>query len=112
LWIICLDEINNLKGVYMNIKVIGSVIRWVLVIIGSIGIFASDAGFVDALKKLQESIASGDILTIISSVVAVVTLGWSIWDKIKTQNKEEEAEATIKQLSNTVKAQSLMINNK
>ena len=89
----------------MNIKIIGSIVRWSVLVASTVGAFMGDASFMDAFEKLKNGIASHDIPTIIGSAVAVITLGWSIWDKIKTQNKENEANAQIKSLSETVQIQ-------
>ena len=86
----------------MNTKIIGSIVRWAVVISGTIGVFASDPTFADALNKLKEGISSGDTVTIIGSAVTVLTLGWSIWDKVKTQKTEVKLKseiASIKMLS-------------
>lgn len=86
----------------MNTKIIGSIVRWAVVIAGTIGVFTSDPTFADAINKLKEGIASGDTVTIIGSAVTVLTLGWSIWDKIKTQKTEVKLKseiASIKMLS-------------
>lgn len=86
----------------MNIKIIGSIVRWIVVISGTVGVFASDPTFADAINKLKESIASGDTVTIIGGAVTVLTLGWSIWDKVKTQKTEVKLKneiAHIKMLS-------------
>jgi uncharacterized membrane protein len=79
----------------MNIKVIGSVIRWVVVTAGTIGVFVSDPSFSEALKKLADSFSNGDLVTIVGSVVTVATLGWSIWDKVKTQRTEVKLKGEI-----------------
>ncbi len=93
----------------MNIKVIGSIVRWAVLLSSAAAAFAGDASFVEAISKLKDAISSGNTPTIISSVLAVATLGWSIWDKVKTQKKENEAEAKIKSLSTTVSAQAAAI---
>ena len=79
----------------MNIKIIGSVVRWLVVIGGAIGVFASDPTFTDTLNKLKESIASGDTVAIVGGSVTLITLGWSIWDKIKTQKTEIKLKSEI-----------------
>lgn len=86
----------------MNTKIIGSIVRWAVVISGTIGVFASDPSFAEAINKLKDGIASGDTATIIGSAVTVLTLGWSIWDKVKTQKTEVKLKseiASIKMLS-------------
>ena len=96
----------------MNAKVVGSIVRWTLLITSTVGAFMGDASFMDAFEKLKNGIVSHDMPTIIGSAVAVITLGWSIWDKIKTQNKEDEASAQIKSLSETVQVQTAALAKK
>lgn len=79
----------------MNTKIIGSVIRWGAIVVSTIGVFMGDATFAEALNKLKESIASGDTVTIVGSLVTVLTLGWSIWDKVKTQKTEIKLKSEI-----------------
>ena len=86
----------------MNTKIIGSIIRWSAVVASTIGVFMGDASFAEALNRLKESISSGDTATIVGSAVTLLTLGWSIWDKIKTQKIEVKLKseiASIKMLS-------------
>ncbi len=89
----------------MNVKIIGSVVRWILITSGVITTFMNDASFIEAFNKLKEAMSSGNKVAIIGAAVTVITLGWSIWDKIKTQNKEDIAEAKIKSLSNVIEVQ-------
>ena len=96
----------------MNTKVVGSIVRWALVISGAITTFMSDASFMDAFGKLKDAISSGDKVAVVGAAVTVITLGWSIWDKIKTQSKENEAEAKIKSLSNTIEVQAKALDTK
>lgn len=86
----------------MNTKVIGSIVRWVLVLGGAITAFMSNESFMDAFDKLKEALSSGDTATIIGSAVTLITLGWSIWDKIKTQRVETSMKAQIRSLNSTV----------
>lgn len=83
----------------MNTKIIGSITRWVLIISGAVTTFKADETFIEAINKLKETIAAGDKIAIAGALVTVVTLGWSIWDKIKTGKKEVAMEAKIKSLS-------------
>lgn len=82
----------------MNTKIIGSIVRWALIILGAVGTFASDASFMDALNRFMQSISSGDVPTIIGSLVALATLGWSIWDKVKTSRTETALKAEIQSI--------------
>jgi hypothetical protein len=96
----------------MNTKVIGSVVRWIIVISGTVGAFMGDASFMSALDQLKESIASGNVGAIVATAGTALALGWSIWDKVKTQQKEDQANAQIKTLSETVRVQTAALESK
>ena len=82
----------------MNTKVIGSVVRWALIIAGAVTTFMTDQSFMEAFDKLKDAIASGNNVAIIGAAVTVITLGWSIWDKVVTNRKEVAMKSQIKSL--------------
>lgn len=91
----------------MNTKIIGSIVRWVLVLGGAITAFMSNESFMDAFDALKDAVSSGDTAAIIGAAITLITLGWSIWDKIQTGKKEAIAAAKIKALTTEIEIKSL-----
>ena len=50
----------------MNVKIIGSVVRWILITSGVITTFMNDASFIEAFNKLKEAMSSGNKVAIIT----------------------------------------------
>lgn len=66
-----------MKGIEMNLALIGSVVRWVLTTLAGTGFAAA------YLHGIDIGDATNVIVQFISALVALVTLIWSIWQKIK-----------------------------
>ena len=73
----------------MNHEILNSTIRHILTL-GSGAVLGSDIQSLEtALPDLIQKITSGDVTTIISTVLVTITMVWSYWVKIKTTNKEK-----------------------
>lgn len=73
----------------MNREILNSTIRHILTL-GSGAALGSDIQSLEtALPDLIQKISSGDITTIISTVLVTITMAWSYWVKIKSTNKKK-----------------------
>ena len=69
--------------------ILAGIIRHVLALLGAVWA-GSDAEIGAAVRSLIEQIASGDVNSIGGTILTLVAITWSIYDKKRKQVKPEE----------------------